>query len=67
MPRSACWHYVEWADGSVELYDLVADPYELESQHANPDFDAVKAQLATRLAELWAEGRVTPPEMLVGS
>jgi arylsulfatase A-like enzyme len=25
------WHYVEWADGFVELYDLTVDPYELEN------------------------------------
>jgi arylsulfatase A-like enzyme len=53
------WHYAEWADGSVELYDLDADPWELESQHANPDLNGIKAQLAARLADLWAEGRAT--------
>ena len=55
------WHYVEWADGSVELYDLVADPWELESQHANSKLASVKAELAKRLADLWAEGRVATP------
>jgi arylsulfatase A-like enzyme len=54
------WHYVEWEDGSVELYDLVADPWEMDSQHQNPDLAAVRAQLSARLAELWAEGRIDP-------
>lgn len=30
------WKYVEWYTGEIELYDLEADPYELESQHADP-------------------------------
>ena len=55
------WHYVEWADGSVELYDLVADPWEMDSQHSNPKLASVKAELAQRLADLWAEGRVAQP------
>lgn len=30
------WKYVEYASGELELYDLVNDPYELESQHLDP-------------------------------
>jgi len=34
------------------LYDLVADPYELTSRHADPSLAGVKAELARRLALL---------------
>lgn len=30
---------MEWNDGSGELYDLVADPWEVDSQHANPELN----------------------------
>ena len=39
-------------NGDRELYDLRKDPYELQSQHANPAYDALKASLATRLHNL---------------
>jgi arylsulfatase A-like enzyme len=35
-----------------ELYDLDADPYQLESVHNDPDYAAIRAQLAARLANL---------------
>lgn len=35
--------------GEEELYDLVADPYELESKHADPNYATVKAQLAAKV------------------
>jgi N-acetylglucosamine-6-sulfatase len=38
--------------GEVELYDLVADPYELVNQQANPAYAEVRAALAARLARL---------------
>jgi N-acetylglucosamine-6-sulfatase len=50
--RSANFKYVEHQNGDRELYDLQRDRYELESQHANPAFDAVKASLAARLHNL---------------
>ena len=36
----------------MELYDLEADPFELQSQHANPAYAPLRAQLAARLAAL---------------
>ena len=33
------WKYIENAYGEEELYDLVTDPFELESQHNNPNFE----------------------------
>jgi arylsulfatase A-like enzyme len=35
-----------------ELYDLAADPFQLESLHANPAYDAIRGQLAARLAQI---------------
>ncbi len=35
-----------------ELYDLTADPYELESQHNNPAYDAIASSLRDILATL---------------
>ena len=34
------WKFVSWSGGDEELYDLDADPYELESLHAKPPGDA---------------------------
>lgn len=33
---TADWKYVEYASGESELYDLVNDPYEMESLHDDP-------------------------------
>jgi N-acetylglucosamine-6-sulfatase len=50
--RSRNFLYAEYATGERELYDLKRDPYELQSQHANPAFNSVKAALAARLHRL---------------
>jgi N-acetylglucosamine-6-sulfatase len=51
--RTPQYVYIErTATGERELYDLLNDPYELQSQHANPSFNAIEAQLANRLAAL---------------
>ena len=46
------WHYVEYATGEKELYDLAADPWELDNHAGNPADAAVQSALAARLAEL---------------
>jgi N-acetylglucosamine-6-sulfatase len=46
------WKYAELANGERELYDLVADPYELVNQANNPAFAAQRANLAARLQNL---------------
>ena len=48
------WRYIysENSDGSVELYDLLADPYELTSLHNVPAYRDAKAALAARLRRL---------------
>jgi N-acetylglucosamine-6-sulfatase len=50
--RTRRFKYAEYANGERELYDLHVDPYELQSQHANPAYDAVEAALAARLRSL---------------
>lgn len=44
--------YVEHATGERELYDLRADPFQLESRHDDPDYASRREELAVRLAEL---------------
>ncbi|MFN7145258.1 MAG: sulfatase-like hydrolase/transferase, partial [Myxococcota bacterium] len=45
------WKYVEWGTGETELYDLAADPWELESLHDDPPEDADVAALAAWVDE----------------
>ncbi len=49
---SGRWKYIEHDTGERELYDLQADPWELENQADNPAFAATRAQLAARLAQI---------------
>ena len=54
--RTARWKLiVTTSDGFVELYDLLADPYELENHAGDPAYADVQAALTARLAELRAE------------
>ena len=50
--RTRNFIYAEYLDGDRELYDLKRDPFELQSEHANPAYDAIKASLAARLHNL---------------
>ncbi|MEW5988951.1 MAG: sulfatase-like hydrolase/transferase [Chloroflexota bacterium] len=43
------WKYVEYATGETELYDLLNDPYELTSRHADPEYTEMFTHLAARL------------------
>ncbi len=52
--RTLHYKYAEYANGDRELYDLSKDPEELQSQHANPAYDALKVSLAARLHNLVA-------------
>lgn len=53
--RNNQWMYAELAGGGRELYDMVNDPYQLVSQHANSAYTTIKNELAARLAQLKAE------------
>ena len=46
--------FVEYGTGEEELYDLQADPYELQNQASNltPPYPVVKAQMHDRLVQL---------------
>jgi N-acetylglucosamine-6-sulfatase len=57
------WHYVEYETGERELYDLEADPYELNNRAGTPAHAAIQSALATRLNQLLMEGRVTRPDL----
>ncbi len=50
------WHYVEYANGELELYDLVADEWEMDNVASDPAYAEVVASLSARLAELRLEG-----------
>jgi arylsulfatase A-like enzyme len=54
--RTAQFKYVEYSDGSEELYDMLLDPYELESRAADPAYRALKLALHRRMVQL-----CTPP------
>ena len=43
------WVYTEYDTGEVELYDLVADPWQLENLAASPEHAAVLAELGAVL------------------
>src|SRR5690606_35091498 len=47
--RSEGWRYIRYADGSEELYDETADPYEWTNLASKPEHDAKKAELAKYL------------------
>jgi N-acetylglucosamine-6-sulfatase len=50
--RSPNWLYAEHTTGERELYNLARDRDELNSLHADPRYDRIKANLAARLARL---------------
>jgi arylsulfatase A-like enzyme len=47
---SGDWKYVEDSRGSVELYDLASDPYELENLAMRAPYQPLVSDLAARLA-----------------
>ncbi|MFL5766863.1 MAG: sulfatase-like hydrolase/transferase [Actinomycetota bacterium] len=50
--RTDRYAYVKYKTGEEELYDLQADPYELQNQASNPAFASLKASLRTRFLQL---------------
>ena len=46
------WVYVEWSTGEIELYDLEADPSQLQSRHTDVELAEVREHLAGVLDEL---------------
>lgn len=54
--RTDRWRYIRYADGSEELYDIVADPNEWDNVAAKPALASVKSDL-TR----WLPAKSAPP------
>lgn len=50
--RSPTDVYLQYTNGEREYYDLVADPYQLVSRHADPSTAARRTELASLLAQL---------------
>lgn len=51
--RTGAWKYTEYSvTGDSELYDLVNDPDELQSRHADPAYAVPKEALRVRLNQL---------------
>ncbi len=50
--RDGRWQYNQYENGDEELYDLAADPFELNSSTATPTLTVTEAQLRARLAQL---------------
>ena len=59
--RRGSWVYLEHGSGETELYDLAADPFQLQSLHASPAHAALRAELDARLEQLRScAGRTCP-------
>jgi N-acetylglucosamine-6-sulfatase len=50
------WHYVEYLNGELELYDLATDPDELTNLATKPGLAGVRSDLHDMLSELRVEG-----------
>jgi len=50
VDASGNWKYVEYPSGEAELYDLQADPFELDSMHTDPAYSTMRQSLAESLA-----------------
>jgi N-acetylglucosamine-6-sulfatase len=46
------WTYAEYDNGDKELYDLAADPYQLQNHANKPNYEAKQAELRQRLQAL---------------
>ena len=55
LVRGPRWKYVEYWTGERELYDEVADPFELTNRVADPATAQIQTELAVRLHALQAE------------
>lgn len=50
--RTDRYMYARYENGEEELYDLVKDPFELQSRHLDPGYAPIKASLRRQLTRL---------------
>ncbi len=50
--RTRQWRYIRYSDGSEELYDHAADPDEFHNLASQPEYDALKSELAAWFPEV---------------
>jgi hypothetical protein len=50
--RTADWKFIDHPIGTDELYDMVNDPYELQSLHASPQHASIRNTLSSQLNSL---------------
>jgi len=50
--RTDEWKYIQRLNGGIELYDMRADPYELENLAGKPEYAAVQSQLVAEMMAL---------------
>lgn len=50
--RTPGWTYVDYVGTATELYDMVNDPFQLESRHADPAYGDVLDEMTALLAQL---------------
>lgn len=50
--QTARYMYSEYANGDVELYDMIADPYQLQNVAADPAYAAARAEMQAWLLRL---------------
>lgn len=57
MVRTAQWKYIEWQGFRPQLFDLVADPDELQDLGADPSLAAIREELRGRIFEWLKTGK----------
>jgi arylsulfatase A-like enzyme len=50
--RTQQWRYIRYADGSEELYDMVADPHEWKNLAGDPERAATRSELIAWLPKI---------------
>jgi arylsulfatase A-like enzyme len=50
--RTEKWRYIQYADGSEELYDMVADPNEFTNLASDNNYTATKTALRKQLPKI---------------
>jgi len=65
--RTKDYNYVLYESDEEEFYDLINDPYEIESQHNNPDFASAKQQMRASIEADLGLSILTDDELPAGN